>query len=468
MATLPQTCLFTNAPLIPYTKVEHTILRALGGRIKSRRVTSSDFNERSSNFDKLLSDQYKLIMNVLAPVLPEEFNPGAMPVTLDNGWKAVQDKGITRLKGMEITERDQSSGKPKSCFFPDDSAAIRRIAGKAKLNLDYNSLYKVPMPGKIAYHDDIPLCTTPAEISAIKCVLCSFDEVCQDKNPDFIFTRDESLAPIRTLVEESISNPENRINLESLDRHYLGVQLDAAENIKKSLSLFKHTRTAYEHIILISSNSAKKTIDVIWDLLGIEVHGIRLTNSWRGIQFCGIIVNPILPGKIYNGIILQNEENPFLKISRTTYKSFAWASEIPQPQKEIPHILAKLKRDAYHEAVAYIENNATEFQKENFMYSVNELSDSTYTMADIIKQRLIRLYESSYNGSEFEGVIAEEMKKLERWQSTPAKDILQMSDEDFDLFIADYRSAFNALNSPFHPPGKMFTQKIDFQIIPVK
>jgi hypothetical protein len=49
-ATIPavpplSTCLFTGKVLTPDTREEHTILWSLGGRVRSRRVTSSAFNE---------------------------------------------------------------------------------------------------------------------------------------------------------------------------------------------------------------------------------------------------------------------------------------------------------------------------------------------------------------------------------------------------------------------------------------
>ena len=63
-------CLFTHAELDADTKVEHTIQRALGGRVRSSEVTSSDFNERcGGRVDPYFSGVYAETMRALGPRL---------------------------------------------------------------------------------------------------------------------------------------------------------------------------------------------------------------------------------------------------------------------------------------------------------------------------------------------------------------------------------------------------------------
>ena len=58
------TCMFTGVPLDSQTCEEHTILRALGGRIRSRTVSSSSFNARCSEvLDKRFASVYAQLMN---------------------------------------------------------------------------------------------------------------------------------------------------------------------------------------------------------------------------------------------------------------------------------------------------------------------------------------------------------------------------------------------------------------------
>lgn len=59
------TCLFTDAPLTSDTRIEHTILDSLGGRVTSRIVTSSEFNEQSAREVDLAAKQiyWPVLMN---------------------------------------------------------------------------------------------------------------------------------------------------------------------------------------------------------------------------------------------------------------------------------------------------------------------------------------------------------------------------------------------------------------------
>jgi hypothetical protein len=75
------TCLFTGEELTPTTKQEHTIPKALGGRIKSRFVTSDTFNNFcGARLDFVLKLAYEPLLNQLAPLLPRTSQPGMMPI----------------------------------------------------------------------------------------------------------------------------------------------------------------------------------------------------------------------------------------------------------------------------------------------------------------------------------------------------------------------------------------------------
>jgi hypothetical protein len=68
------TCLFTGEDLTAKTEEEHTIPGSLAGRIKSRRVSSSDFNARSGErFGTVLADTYRFFFMPLAPALAYSF-----------------------------------------------------------------------------------------------------------------------------------------------------------------------------------------------------------------------------------------------------------------------------------------------------------------------------------------------------------------------------------------------------------
>ena len=62
------TCLFTNTELSAATREEHTIQRSLGGRIRSREVSSDRFNEECGGLiDTYIRDAYADRMAILGP-----------------------------------------------------------------------------------------------------------------------------------------------------------------------------------------------------------------------------------------------------------------------------------------------------------------------------------------------------------------------------------------------------------------
>ena len=451
-------CLFTGETLNDQTRIEHTIPKSLCGRIRSRRVTCSSFNEKSGAFDADLACQYKLILNVLAPLLPKEFNPGEIPVTLDNDWPAIQEGGVTKLKHMVIAERYPSK-KPKVCCFPDDPKAITRIKKKNKLRYDNENITKGLLPGKIAHFDN-NLFSTSAEVSIVKCILCVFDEVCQEQCPDFVFTRQTDLAPVRDFIESTISKHKKDIDISMLDRYYLGVQLDDRA-VCRSLDFFGHHKEEFEHIILVSSNSATKTIDAIWNVLGFETHTLRLAENWSGERFCGLITNPIFSHGSCTTIIKRGEENPFLTITRSPYKSFGLGSS---PASETPYIFSEIRELAYYEAIRLVENTATDFQRKNFEYYIDNTPDAGMTLSDFIISRLQKLYFFSYDDDEIKSKINDICQLIFKWKNIPARELKIFSEQEFFCFISDYRRAFNSLDHPLHPPGKFVNKKIQLDV----
>lgn len=113
----------------------------------------------------------------------------------------------------------------------------------------------------------------------------------------------------------------------------------------------------------------------------------------------------------------------------------------------------------------YIENNATNFQKEMFIYYAKEMKNMIVSAADLIKWRLIRMYENSYSESVFKELLENEMGKLGKWVKIPVIEIVDFSQEEMNDFINDYKVAFNRLHRPFCDPGQMFVYNHSYNII---
>src|SRR5271166_6319473 len=115
------TCLFTGEALTPTTKVEHTIPRSLGGRIKSRVVSCDSFNARcGERLDPYLARRYAHLMNVLSPLLSQEHRTGQLTVDApgEPAGLVLVEGALTR-KNVAIVERYAATKRPRSVLTED-------------------------------------------------------------------------------------------------------------------------------------------------------------------------------------------------------------------------------------------------------------------------------------------------------------------------------------------------------------
>ena len=113
-------CLLTGQELNSQTRNEDAIPESKGGRIKSRWVCSSEFNNQSGSFcDTSLGQAYRLIQLKLAPLLPSFCQPpNATAISSDmlNGM-VIEPGGVVGLSGNQVLERDDA-GRPKKSYWP--------------------------------------------------------------------------------------------------------------------------------------------------------------------------------------------------------------------------------------------------------------------------------------------------------------------------------------------------------------
>ena len=92
-------------------ETQDTIQRALGGRIRSQRVSSDDFNQRCGNhIDLVLISRYAQLMHVLWPLLPSQSRPGQLDVDVPGEpTKYVFREGLLTRRD-EVLEWDRATG----------------------------------------------------------------------------------------------------------------------------------------------------------------------------------------------------------------------------------------------------------------------------------------------------------------------------------------------------------------------
>ena len=439
------TCLFTGKALDESTKIEHTIPRSLCGRICSKTVTCSEFNEASSKCDAELRQAFIMVLSELAPVLPKDFNPGAIPVKLDNGWDAVKKDGFVDLKGPIIIDRF-SSGKPKEVFLSDDTQRIKKYLKILGIKNSFQQY--VSMPGEKVFFSDASIYSNLAVLSILKSILCTIDEILQREKIEQ-FTRNEATKPILDFIKIYISKELDNKGIAELDKYYLGIQLADRKVFEKSLYFHKYKAKSFEHVIIFSSNTATKTLDAAWDIFSHEVHGVRLATKWNGPKVCGFIANPIFQGETVSYRICFNEENPYFKLQKTFLKGFGCGDNPPPDFCWYPVSLRTL---AFYDAVGYVETHADDHLRVSFQESAS-IAD-TLSLYDLLVARLERTIKESY-GKDLE----QELKEIERtyafWKDKPSTILFEDKNELIVQFIHDYQKAFLSLVKDLYPPSKL-------------
>ena len=438
-------CLFTNRELDDKTKIEHTIPRSLCGRIRSRSVTCSEFNESSSQCDEMLKKEFVMILGILSPMLPGVFEPGEIPVKLENGWDAVKQGGFVFIKKPVILDRDPS-GTPKEIFCRNDPRVIERTL--KRFGIKEYQWKAIPVPGDMAFVNKIPMCSNQSAISILKSILCTLDAILQKKEMH-LFTRNEAMRPLIAFIRESVSKKEDEIDMRTLDQYYMGVQLVDQKDFEKSLSFHKYHSKPFEHVILFSSNTATKSLNAAWNILSHEVHGVRLSTRWNGPSVCGYISNPIFQDEKVSSDIIIGMENPFFTVQKSPIKSFCFDPQFPANFHLYPILL---REQACYDSIVLVETNCDHHLIEAFREASN--SNKQATLFELFITRLKGFFESSY-GDDLEQELTRIEEEYGIWKNHPASILFDDKNQLLLSFIQDYKKAFSSLAIDLHTPSKI-------------
>jgi hypothetical protein len=189
------TCLFTGVPLDYKTRVEHTIPESLGGRIETRRVTSSDFNERwGSLLVAALKAPYASIMNRLGPLMPEAHHSRMVRIDVAGEIPGLilDEDGVVTRDGLEIIAKDPRT-KRLRVIIGSDEKAIRKKHRQEGARDDQITLSYVPASSANYHTTTVPIIWGDIELGALTATLLSFDELLRDQGNRF--TRSDVLCP---------------------------------------------------------------------------------------------------------------------------------------------------------------------------------------------------------------------------------------------------------------------------------
>ncbi len=448
---LPSTCLFTGEILDSSTKIEHAIPNALGGRITSRKITSSRFNEATSDkFDKEFTDQYLPILVRLSPLLSRKFRDKAMILKSRDGQRKYRFKNAEiELAGIIVTKRD-SDNKPCECLSALSTNCVDKVNKMFNWNPQSTMTMEVSRLPDILFFDRFEF-TPEAHISALKSFLLAFDEMLT-REEAFNFVRDDMLKPLRDFIRTVVTDFSKNYIVE-LDRYYWGLQLDNNNIIEKILKEYQYKRGSFEHILIVSSCSTHKMLYGVWDILGIETIGFCLcpVGQWHGPSFSAVISNPILRETPAPSIKIGPEIDDIL-CKRTPYKCFALNSDSPVTS-EAQYYQTVYKIEAYHRAVFLVETTAEAHIIKELEYMALTIKDKFY-LSDLMKQRLCGLF----NDKSLESGIGEKIEAHvnslpHKWDAIKAADFIHLSEENKHSFFEDYASVVKSIYDPLRPPG---------------
>jgi hypothetical protein len=226
---MQHTCLFTGAVLGPGTKEEHTIPRGLGGRVRSKIVSSSTFTNDCSGIDQFLVLVYAETMATLGPCLSTEHKSGELSVNIpgEEGRFVLDENGTLMLKGVKILASDPATRRPKAAASTDRKKLeklLEQVAGPDAQSSDST----VPATEADYYVRGRWHIRPEIELSALKSLLLTFDHVLAES--DRRFTRSADLAEVRKFVQDTVETGD--VEPEDFYRFSLGIQYERLEVVE--------------------------------------------------------------------------------------------------------------------------------------------------------------------------------------------------------------------------------------------
>jgi hypothetical protein len=345
------TCLFTGEVLTSDTYEEHTIPRGVCGRTRSRLVSSDVFNNRAgSGIDRALVGAYLPLFNRLAPLLSSEHQPAPLPAEIPGGEGKFHFVGGRLMRNGMWIEPDEKTGRPVAANASDAEAVrrfFRRQPGGATKSYPVTL---VPVSDSTVASTTHYALTVETELAALKALLLTFDHLlysCPRR-----FTRSPHLAPVLELVRQGVQ--AEPLNSSLYDSIVMGLQYEKLPEVEKLRLDLPISRTPFEHVMVVSGNSAEQTLDAIWCVAGIDPYGFRLSRSWTEYSFTLVFVSGVL-----RGTTAQHFSQPF--DFTCSYKPRQRAKTQPIDAKTIAEIIAANHSRALEASVDLVERGCRDY-----------------------------------------------------------------------------------------------------------
>lgn len=458
------TCLFTDEELPPTTREEHTIPRALGGRIRSRVTSSSAFNEKCGQVvDAHLKAAYSATLNKLSVLMSSEHSAGKLAVDIPGEQKGiVLQPGGAAIRSNVVVEHDAITGLPISAMASDPKP-LRKLA--RQLGKESSAKYSAAnTTDATTFFYNAPVILPELEVAACKCALLSFDHCL--RNSSNRFTRVDELRGLRESIRSQIMT--GKVDGPSLNRYSLGLQYENLEWYRQIRDQVEVPRSEFEHVLIAASHAPSKCLDMVWLVLGFDPFGFRLSNNWTGPDISFAVVSGVLRNEI------SHEPVTFVPFDRplcmpTYRRSFPSCLPSKDQQKDILDEIAFHRNEAYGRAVLLVELQADEFVKECMMESATLATGDDRTMLTLVKNRLMRMYGRMQKDGGFvadvDAIVSDQVKLLSTEVRSQGVEFIELaSPVNWSEWIELYRRCLSKLKGTHGLPGDIFVEGVDSRL----
>ena len=461
------TCLFTEAALPADTKLEHTILRALGGRVRSRIVSSSDFNNScGSTIDPFLVLTYGDIVRVLGPLLAGEHLSGNLKVEIpgeDARFTFVLDeRGGLTIRGARI-ERDPQTHQVTRIYAPPD-AGPDLIARHAQ-GRPYTTT-TVPTTTADNFFVNRPLILPPLEVCALKCGMLTFDHLLA-RHPARRFTRLQQLDSVRKLVREFVL--AGRVDPAPIGYHSLGMQYAKAIRLRSIRGQIPVSPRPFEHVLIASGSRRRRRIDMVWSVFGFDPFGFRLTKVYNGDDFTCVVINRPLRGD--GGV-----SGPFWKDEAEQICDQTNACSYPVRMTdaikcEVVRQITTHRQDAHRRAVDLVERSDAQLLVERLRNEAALNRTGNRSIEAAFRFRLDRLFmgriHTDADLKRFSAIVDCHLARFDAAErGTDIADSAAPTPVDWPRWIAAYHRILDAMRPEFGLPGHAFTNGTTIETVP--
>jgi hypothetical protein len=454
-------CLFTNSQLGAATREEHTIQRSLGGRIRSREVSSNGFNERcGALIDTYFRDLYANTMAILGPALPGASRAGDQQVQIPGqpGRYVIDEHGNLTMRGAAVIQRDPASNRPTAVLGVEEPS-LRRIIEQISQPGGTEHRTNVMPPSQDVLHSKRAVLCSEIELAALKAVLLSFDHLLR-REPDR-FTRSPALQEVREFVRRSVMEDSPLDNL-LMQRFVLGLQyehdyLAAYEDLRRKADF---PETSFEHVLIASANPATRTLDLVFWAYRVDPYAFRVCDDWRGQALTYVVVNGVLAGTTFSEAIRLDGGRLLGRPTQRRSNFHVTTPFGPVEQTQLRQELFERRANLYRQAVDYVERSFDDIAIENLKNYAWLNPDGDYRLATAVIKRLAVMFHRRIQEVEarllFDQIVARVLSGAPDDLSPPPSDVASAPVVDWPRWLTLIRQSLDALREPFGLPGDIY------------